>query len=90
MGQTANKWYFYNPMAVSQGKEQFQKLWGKRENVDNWRRVNQTVVAMNESADEATGAEQQENTDDTGNANRKEARQRKGQVSAANDPHQRE
>ena len=90
MGQTANKWYFYNPMAVSQGKEQFQKLWGKRENVDNWRRVNQTVVAMNESADEATDAEQQGSTDDTGNANRKEARQRKGQVFAANDPHQRE
>ena len=23
-------WYFYNPMAVSQGKATFQKLWGKR------------------------------------------------------------
>ena len=38
-------WYFYNPMAISQGKQQFEKQWGKRENVDNWRRANQTVVA---------------------------------------------
>ena len=40
------QWYFYNPMAVSQGKTAFQKQWGKRENVDNWQRVNKTVVAM--------------------------------------------
>ena len=40
------QWYFYNPMAVSQGKAAFQKQWGKRENVDNWQRVNKTVVAM--------------------------------------------
>ena len=39
-------WYFYNPMAVSQGKAAFEKTWGKRENVDNWQRINKTVVAM--------------------------------------------
>ena len=38
-------WYFYNPMAVQQGKQAFEKQWGKRENVDNWQRTNQTVVA---------------------------------------------
>jgi tetratricopeptide (TPR) repeat protein len=38
-------WYFYNQMAVTQGKQTFQKQWGKRENVDNWQRVNRTVVA---------------------------------------------
>ncbi|MBP5278351.1 MAG: tetratricopeptide repeat protein [Prevotella sp.] len=38
-------WYFYNPMAVIQGKTNFEKMWGKRENVDNWQRVNKTVVA---------------------------------------------
>ena len=37
-------WYFYNPMAVQQGKASFQRLWGKRENVDNWQRANKTVV----------------------------------------------
>ena len=38
-------WYFYNPLAVSQGKSQFQRQWGKRENVDDWQRFNKTVVA---------------------------------------------
>ena len=37
-------WYFYNPQAVSQGKQTFQQQWGRRENKDNWRRINQTVV----------------------------------------------
>ncbi len=39
------QWYFYNQMAVNQGKQQFQKQWGKRENVDNWQRSNQTVLS---------------------------------------------
>ena len=43
--QQGGKWYFYNPMAVQQGKQAFEKQWGKRENVDNWQRVNKTVVA---------------------------------------------
>ena len=30
------QWYFYSPLTVSQGKAQFQKLWGKRDNVQNW------------------------------------------------------
>ena len=42
--QTKGEWYFYNPLAVSQGKSTFQQQWGKRENVDNWQRVNKTVV----------------------------------------------
>ena len=43
--QQGGKWYFYNPMAVQQGKQTFERQWGKRENVDNWQRANQTVVA---------------------------------------------
>ena len=38
------QWYFYNPVAVSQGKTVFQRQWGKRENIDHWQRMNQTVV----------------------------------------------
>lgn len=41
-------WYFYNPMAVMQGKQDFQKKWGKRKNEDNWRRSNRTVVQMDD------------------------------------------
>ena len=40
-------WYFYNPQAVSQGKRTFEQQWGKRDNVDDWQRVNRTVVNMN-------------------------------------------
>ena len=44
LGEKDGQWYFYNPLAVSQGKATFQKQWGKRENVDDWQRVNKTVV----------------------------------------------
>ena len=40
------EWYFYNPMVVAQGKQDFLKRWGKRKNADNWRRSNLTVVSM--------------------------------------------
>lgn len=43
--QGNGQWYFYNQMAVNQGKQQFQKQWGKRENQDNWQRSNLTVLA---------------------------------------------
>ena len=39
------QWYFYNPMTVNQGKQTFQRQWGKRENADNWQRANVTVVS---------------------------------------------
>ena len=39
-------WYFYNPMTVARGKEMFQRRWGKRQNIDNWQRINKTVVAL--------------------------------------------
>ena len=42
--QQGSTWYFYNPTAVQQGKITFQQLWGKRENIDNWQRINQSVV----------------------------------------------
>ncbi len=31
-------WYFYNTSLKSQGYNDFKKTWGKRQNVDNWRR----------------------------------------------------
>ncbi|MCD8210969.1 MAG: hypothetical protein LUC37_05440 [Prevotella sp.] len=45
-------WYFYNPQAVSQGKATFQKQWGRRDNVDDWQRMNRTVVAMDTYGEE--------------------------------------
>ena len=45
----SQEWYFYSQTAVSKGKQQFQKLWGKRENVDNWQRINKSVVKMQQN-----------------------------------------
>lgn len=50
----SGKWYFYNPTAVSQGKATFQKMWGRRENVDDWQRVNKTVVSLDNNPAEMT------------------------------------
>ncbi|MBQ7869900.1 MAG: tetratricopeptide repeat protein [Prevotella sp.] len=51
-------WYFYNPQAVSQGKAAFQRQWGKRENVDDWQRVNRTVVNLNPADSDAGEGEE--------------------------------
>ena len=83
------EWYFYNPMAVNQGKIAFQRQWGKRENKDNWQRINQTVVAMSEQQEEETpeGTENQEANDSIDIATLKEDTP---QDSLSTDPHERE
>lgn len=85
--QSNGQWYFYNQMAVNQGKQAFQKQWGKRENVDNWQRINQTVVAMDNPADEANLTEEQRDSIAKAEA---EAEKSAEADSAANDPHKRE
>ena len=57
--QNNGLWYFYNATAVSQGKSAFQKMWGKRENVDNWQRVNKTVVNFGGNQEETELSEAQ-------------------------------
>lgn len=79
-------WYFYNPMAVSQGKATFQKLWGKRENVDDWQRVNKTVVAQTQGVEEMTD----EMRDSLTNVAQMEDSLANVADSAQNDPHKRE
>lgn len=43
-GQSGGVWYFYNPTAVTAGKAEFEKKWGKRQLADDWRRLNKTVL----------------------------------------------
>ena len=83
------EWYFYNPMAVNQGKIAFQRQWGKRENKDNWQRINQTVVAMSEQQEDENpeGTENQEANDSIDIATPKEETP---QDSLSADPHERE
>lgn len=37
-------WYFYNPMTISLGKNEFKRKWGRRKLEDNWRRQNKAMV----------------------------------------------
>ena len=85
--QNANAlWYFYNPMAVSQGKAAFEKLWGKRENADNWQRINKTVVATMQNEPEMS----QEQLDSIAHAEAVADSLAQIADSAQNDPHRRE
>ena len=82
-------WYFYNTAAVSRGKQDFQRQWGKRQLEDNWRRSNRTVLAS--LSDEAIDYEAEDSI--------RLAQERADSIaealeaipdSAQNDPHQRE
>ena len=96
--QQSGQWYFYNPQAVSQGKQTFQRQWGKRENKDHWQRVNQTVVNLlpesTESTDSIETSEMPEMADSQGATMPSDSiAGKEGEEpadSAANNPHKRE
>jgi len=102
-GANNGQWYFYNQTAVSQGKQTFQRQWGKRENVDNWQRINQTVVGAppilpesQEAPDSQTTADAQpsqgspESTDSQGAPDSPDTAEAAESDTLANDPHNRE
>ena len=88
--QQQGEWYFYNALAVSQGKTSFERQWGKRENEDNWQRSNKTVVSgfggengeTSEMTDSLLAAQEAAQTAEDSLAT--------VQDSAQNDPHKRE
>ncbi|MEZ4772064.1 MAG: tetratricopeptide repeat protein [Bacteroidia bacterium] len=51
-------WYFDNPAAVSSGKLQFEQVWGKRINEDNWRR-SKKMSNISMAGDPDAGADKQ-------------------------------
>ena len=71
LGQTGGQWYFYNPTAVNQGKTAFQRQWGRRENADNWQRLNQTVVSW-ENTESTESSENSENSESSENSENSE------------------
>ena len=79
-------WYFYNQMAIAQGKAAFEKQWGKRENVDDWQRVNKTVVGGLNNEEELS----QEALDSIAAAEALQDSLNNVADSAQNDPHKRE
>lgn len=88
--QQSAAWYFYNPMAVQQGKQLFQRKWGKRENVDNWQRMNKTVVAGLGMDGMAQNELTDEQRDSLFAAQQHEDSLQQVKDSAQNDPHRRE
>ena len=89
--QGNGQWYFYNPMAVNQGKQNFQKQWGKRENTDDWRRVNRTVVNLAmDNQETPEGLDSLANLETPALADSISGKQTAEADSAANDPHKRE
>lgn len=83
----AKEWYFYSQTAVSKGKQQFQRLWGKRENVDNWQRINKSVVKMQENNGLADMSDEQRDSVFNAQAH---ADSVKAQLTPESDPHKRE
>lgn len=56
-------WYFYNPMTIALGKNEFKRKWGRRKLEDNWRRQNKAMVEFSDIQDELaedTGEEKKE------------------------------
>ncbi len=41
---SGSSWYFYNPSAVTRGKQEFIARWGDRKLEDNWRRKNKEQI----------------------------------------------
>ena len=83
----SQEWYFYSQTAVSKGRQQFQKLWGKRENVDNWQRINKSVVKMQQNNSLADMSDEQR--DSVFNA-QAQADSVNAPVKPESDPHKRE
>lgn len=42
--KVGGKWYFYNPVALSQGFNEFKRKWGNRKLEDNWRLSNKQQI----------------------------------------------
>jgi tetratricopeptide (TPR) repeat protein len=48
--ESKGEWYFYNAGLRNQGFRQFQSKWGKRPNIDNWRRLSAVNTQLNAAA----------------------------------------
>lgn len=49
---TSGEWYFYNPVTISLGKNEFKRKWGRRKLEDHWRRKNKAMVEYSGPAEE--------------------------------------
>ena len=87
--QQNGAWYFYNPVAVQQGKQLFQRMWGKRKNADNWQRANKTVVAENTSNTDIAAADSLFNSNTGNEATADSVSEDAKKLNPSDDPHTR-
>lgn len=61
---SGGQWYFDNPSTISNGKIQFEQVWGKRANQDDWRRSKKTATFASQvdNSDEEAEAEPVDST----------------------------
>lgn len=52
------EWYFYNPVTVAMGKNDFKRKWGRRKLEDNWRRQNKASVDFGAEGEEELAEEE--------------------------------
>ncbi|MDB2657265.1 hypothetical protein N9Y60_04340 [Crocinitomicaceae bacterium] len=60
-----SKWYWNNPKVVREGTEEFRKLWGQREDEDNWRRSNKLDININIDTSDIVDGEEPQELEDT-------------------------
>ena len=60
-----SKWYWNNPKTVREGELEFRKLWGQRENEDNWRRSQKLDININIDSNVVVEGEEVVQTEDT-------------------------
>lgn len=70
IGAGAGDWYFYNPMTVNNGKNDFRRRWGNRKLEDNWRRRNKSATLFADNIPDAPGDTIAQNTDTTDTSSR--------------------
>ena len=49
---TVGEWYFYNPVTIALGKNEFKRKWGRRKLEDHWRRNNKAMVGTADIGEE--------------------------------------
>lgn len=92
-GQQQTTFYFYNPMTVNQGKQDFMRRWGKRANEDNWRLSNkprQLADDESEGYDYAAEDSLANLGDGMGESSELDEEEQRLKDSLENDPHHRE
>ena len=97
-GQQSTTFYFYNVQTVAQGKQDFQRKWGKRANEDNWRLNDKAGLLRADNPDNPSNPEDAGNPDGLDNLDGADGfedselseEEQRLKDSLENDPHQRE